>query len=209
MAKILIKTGEFKGEAWVLQGQFLTNGFYKVKELPLTELKHLIKKQELNNLLYADFRFTNGINFTASMNSALYEELNEVIQCIKDDPENETYKHRDSSGDPLQADWEHGRIVAKHSQQNILMVFGLLIFSAIFTYGVMTADLNKRETMIYQHECIKSIIALTGYEKTKLIGDRQNIQYTNDADEQFTFRCTEDKVQFHAESTGQWVNMVP
>lgn len=90
MALIMVKTGEFKGEEWVLQGDKLINGFFKVKELPLSELVSLSKIEEIDKLLYVEFEFSNGISFTASMKSKVYAELYEIFLSCKDTDINKT-----------------------------------------------------------------------------------------------------------------------
>lgn len=205
MAKILIKTGEFKGNFWVLQGDLLTNGFYKVKQLPLSDLLSLNKKQQLNNLLYAEFKFTNGITFTASMNSELYAELYEVIQNCKQNSKKENTA--DNNESLQQEAWKKGKVIAQLSQQNILQVIGCLLFVTIFLYGIKTVDLNRGDTLKYQQACIEKIHTLTGYNRSSLVGDGQKISYKNNSNDKFIFRCVKGKVQFYAESTERWMNM--
>jgi len=211
MSKILIKEGDFEGESWRLQGEFLTNGFYKVKELPLAELCALNKRQQLNNLLYVKFEFTNGITFTASMNAALFDELYDVFQRCKNNTdihEATENSNLDSDGEPIEHEaWKSGQVIAKHSQQNILMVIGGAVFSIVFIYGVNTVDLNRVETLKYQKECRENIHLNTGYDKAKLIGDGRKIIYTDNIGDSFTFRCDEGVIQFYADSTGNWMNM--
>jgi len=211
MSKILIKEGDFEGESWRLQGEFLTNGFYKVKELPLAELQALNKRQQLNDLLYVKFEFTNGITFTASMDSTLFDELYDIFQRCKNNTDiNEATENTnlDSDGEPIVHEvWKSGQITAKHSQQNILMMIGGAIFTVVFVYGVNSVDLNRTATLAYQKECIETIHLKTGYDKLKLIGDGRDITYKDTIGDTFTFRCEDKTVQFYAASTGSWMNM--
>jgi len=211
MSKMLIKEGDFEGESWRLQGEFLTNGFYKVKELPLAELRALNKRQQLNDLLYVKFEFTNGITFIASMNSILFDELYDVFQRCKNNTDIESATEStnlDSDGEPIELEvWRSGQVPAKHSQQNILMLIGGSIFSLVFIYGVNTVDINHVETLAYQKECIESIHTKTGYNKEKLIGDGREINYQDTTGDIFTFRCDAGNVRFFADSTGNWMNM--
>lgn len=213
MAKMLMKNGQFEGESWRLEGQKLVNGFYKVKELPLTKLLSLRKKQQLNDLFYVEFTFNNGIVFTASMNAELYEELQEVLKtCKKGRPLTELKTGGSITANVESAQqqaWRSGKIIAHRSEQNILQVLGWVIFVAIFAYGVRTSDLHRGETLAYQKACMESVNSLTGYDKTNMVGDAREIYYRNGTDDTFIFRCTEDKVQFYTEATDQWVNMIP
>jgi len=210
MAKMLMKNGNFEGEYWRLEGDRLSNGFYKVKELPLCELSCLNKRQEIDNLFYVKFEFNNGITFTASMDSTLYDELYDAFQTCKNMPHDEAV----ASDNPFnkhyalqKEDWKKGKVEAQLSQQNILQVFGLVVFLAIFLYGINTADLDRAATLTYQRACINDIHSLTGYDKTRLIGEGKQIEYEALNGETTLFRCHDDKAQFYVEATGQWVNL--
>lgn len=214
MAKILIKTGEFEGQCWRLEGDKLTHGFYKVKELPIPELLFLTKKQQLNNLLYAEFRFSNHITFTASMTLELFDEIQIIMKESKiprksDIPLDSGPVAREEPETQQQQAWKNGKVIAQRSEENILQVLGWVIFIALFTYGVKNSDLNPRATLAYQQACMTSVNALTGYEESSLKAEGKEITYQSNNGDAFTFRCSEDKVQFYAESTGQWVNMIP
>jgi len=213
MAKMLIKNGDFEGESWRLEGDKLVQGFYKVKELPLTELDSLHKREDPNHLYSVEFKFSNGISFTAIMTPALYEELNEVYKDCKNPPPLEEYaknKNINHAAESLkQASWKSGKVVAQRSEQNILQVLGWVIFAAVFFYGVKTSDLNRGDTIAYQKACTASVHTVTGYDQSKLIADGHNISYQNETGDYFIFRCTEGEIQFYAEATEQWVNMMP
>ena len=211
MAKMLIKNGEFKGEYWRLEGDKLVNGFYKVKELPLTELNSLYKREYPNSLYSVEFKFSNGIHFTATMAPDLYDELDVVYnECKNPRPLEESAMNRNvnhAAEYQKQESWKNGKVVAQRSEQNILQVLGWVIFAAIFFYGVKTSDLNRRDTIAYQKACTESVHAVTGYDRSQLIAEDHTISYQNDIGDSFIFRCTENKIQFYAEGTGQWINM--
>ena len=206
MTKLLIKKGAFEGESWHLNGDKLCTGFYKVKELPLSELRSLHKRQTPNNRYAVEFRFNNGITFIASMDALLYEEVNEVYKSCQS---NLSENGSEASKSLQHQAWINGQVIAHRSIENMLYLFGFCILAAIFSYAIQTADPHRKDIRAQQARCIERINIVTGYDKSALLSDGQQITYRNDDGDSLLLRCDANKVQFFAPHTQQWINLIP
>ena len=184
---ILIKTGEFKDQPWKLNGDKLTNGFYKIKELPLSELVLLNKKEEISKLLYVEFEFSNGITFTASMLKNVYAKIYEAF-----------LQHKDSSklnSNTIDDSWKEGKPIVKTSKMNIVFaVVGGLFLISVFNGNNTT---KSKDYLTYDKARLcKAYIGSMFGKSTSIIQNYKNednltyVRYVREEDKQtFSYVC--------------------
>lgn len=73
MKNIKIIKGDFSGETWSLEKDRIEIGFYKVRQVPLSEIVELKKLEITKKEHFVEFSLADGKKFTSSMSKKTYE----------------------------------------------------------------------------------------------------------------------------------------
>ncbi|KOE80322.1 hypothetical protein P4S52_20560 [Vibrio sp. SA48] len=73
MKNIKIIKGDFSGETWSLEKDRIEIGFYKVRQIPLSEVVELNKLEVTKKEHFVEFSLADGKKFTSSMSKKTYE----------------------------------------------------------------------------------------------------------------------------------------
>ncbi|WP_217535547.1 hypothetical protein [Vibrio cholerae] len=71
--KIEIIKGDFSGETWSLEKDRIEAGFYKIKQIPISEIVELKKIEVTKKEHFVEFILADGKSFVASMKQKTYE----------------------------------------------------------------------------------------------------------------------------------------
>lgn len=187
--RIKILKGDIKEvcECWdIEEGKFVA-GWINPKEIPISELLSITKTEQIKRLCYVDFKFTNDINFTASMKENVYANIYEQFISKGNQP----------TGIELP-------IIRKSKAKGILIVVGVLILLSMFSGGgdesnKDTVKISKQSNGFSLSEesklCKAYISALFG-RPTSIMNNYMNengityIRYTRKDDNQtFSYGC--------------------
>ncbi|PMM40011.1 hypothetical protein [Vibrio splendidus] len=73
MKDIKIIKGDFSGETWRLEKDRIEAGFYKLRQVPFSEVIELKKLETTRKEHFVEFSLADGKNFTSSMSKKTYE----------------------------------------------------------------------------------------------------------------------------------------
>lgn len=128
MAKVEVVKGDFRIGEWDYRNSKFICGFYKVHEIPISEIVDIIKGEVVSKNHYIEFATNTNQKFTASMNEKTYAQIYDDFVKAGNQP---TTEHL-----PIE----------KTSKSNVVWaVFGVLILIGMFSGGSDDSSSNATD----------------------------------------------------------------
>ncbi|TGA68175.1 hypothetical protein VFES401_14840 [Aliivibrio fischeri] len=90
MKNIQIIKGSFSGETWRLEKDSMVIGFYKLRQIPISEVIHLKKLEVTKKEHFVEFSLSDGKNFISTMSKKTYEACYASFIKLGNQPKNLT-----------------------------------------------------------------------------------------------------------------------